>query len=71
MVAIVEKTKKTLKSLHEDEQGADMIEYILILAAIALPFLALVLWFGKDITVWAKDLWTGAKAHEQTDPDQF
>jgi Flp pilus assembly pilin Flp len=29
-----------LKALHSDEQGADMVEYVLIVAAVALPLLA-------------------------------
>ena len=28
-----------LKALHSDEQGADMVEYVLIVAAVALPLL--------------------------------
>ena len=59
---------KTLQALHRDEQGADMVEYILIVAAIALPVLALVIWFWKDMAIWAKGLWDSAKAEEGHDP---
>ena len=51
----------TLKALHRDEQGADMVEYILIVAAIALPLMAVLAWLGKDIWAWAKSLWENIK----------
>lgn len=41
-----------LKSLHRDEQGADLVEYILIVAAIALPLLGVIIWFKDDISEW-------------------
>ena len=31
-----------------------MIEYILIVAAIALPLIAVIIWFWKDISSWTK-----------------
>ena len=43
---------KTLKALHHDEQGADMVEYILIVAAIALPLLGVIVFFWDDIKDW-------------------
>ena len=50
-----------LRALHRDEQGADMVEYILIVAAVALPLLAVIIWFWKDIKDWAVSLWEDAK----------
>ncbi len=44
--------KQMLKKLHKDEQGADLLEYILILALIALPVVALVLFFKSEISDW-------------------
>ena len=44
--------KKTFGALHRDEQGADMVEYILIVAAIALPLLGVIIWFYDDIKQW-------------------
>jgi len=43
-----------IKALHNDEQGADMVEYILIVAAIVLPIMGLVIVFRKQL--WAKVL---------------
>jgi len=43
---------KRIKALYSDEQGADMVEYVLIVAAVALPLLAVIIWFWKDISQW-------------------
>lgn len=58
-----------LKTLHEDQQGATMIEYALVFAAVALPLLAVLIFFWKDISKWAGELWDKAKQAEGTDPD--
>jgi Flp pilus assembly pilin Flp len=52
---------KKLRSLHRDERGADMVEYILIVAAVALPLLAFIIFFWKQIREWVTDLWTDVK----------
>ena len=62
---------RKLRALHRDEQGADMVEYILIVAAIALPVLAVVIWFWKDISTWAYKLWNSAKDQEGASPGDF
>ncbi|MBT3278911.1 MAG: Flp family type IVb pilin [Phycisphaerales bacterium] len=53
--------KSLLKKLHKDEQGADLLEYILILALIALPVVALVLFFKSEITTWFMNLFNDYK----------
>jgi len=68
---MLRRIKNGLLALHRDEQGADMIEYILVVAAIALPLLAVVIWFYEDISKWADVLWDKAKAGEGTDPDSL
>ena len=60
-----------LRSLHRDEQGADMIEYILIVAAISLPLLGVIIWFWKDISAWVKESYDEAKTGEGTNPDDL
>ncbi len=57
-----------MKALHNDEQGATMIEYALVFAAVALPLLAVLIFFWKDISKWAGELWENAKGNEGTDP---
>jgi len=44
-----------LKRLHRDEQGADMVEYILIIAAIALPLLAVAIVFRDELWGWVNE----------------
>jgi len=65
--------KRTLLALHRDEQGADMVEYILIIAAVGLPLLAVILWFWHDISKVAKSWWDAIKGsgtgNETVDPD--
>ncbi len=68
---MIGRIKKGLLALHRDEKGADMIEYILVVAAIALPLLAVVIWFWKDISKWAGDLWDSAKGKKGVNPDEL
>lgn len=56
------KLKKMARALDRDEQGADMVEYMLIFAAIALPLAFVVIWYWKDISEWANELWGKAKS---------
>ena len=51
-----------LKALHADEQGADMVEYILIVAAVSLPLLGVIIWFWKDIVTWVSEQWSDIKS---------
>ena len=53
--------RKTLSALHRDEQGADMVEYILVIAAVALPLLAVVIWFWHEISTAAYEWWNDIK----------
>ena len=59
---------KKLKAFHADEGGADLVEYILVLAAIALPLTAIVIWFGDEISAWAKGRWGEVKTGEGVEP---
>jgi Flp pilus assembly pilin Flp len=53
---MLKKLKSKLLAFHRDEQGADMVEYILIIAAIVLPILAIVIFFRNEIKEWMYDL---------------
>jgi Flp pilus assembly pilin Flp len=59
---------KTARALYRDEQGADMVEYVLIFAAISLPLLAVIIWFWKDISKWAGGLWENVKTDQSGTP---
>jgi len=60
-----------VRALHNDEQGADMVEYILIVAAIALPVLGIVIWFWKDFAKWANELWMRGKGQTGQNPSEL
>ncbi|MBM4091924.1 MAG: hypothetical protein FJ276_21210 [Planctomycetes bacterium] len=62
---------RRIQALHRDEQGADMVEYILVIAAIALPLLAVVIWFWTEISQKAKELWENAVGRQGLDPDDI
>lgn len=63
---------KTLKSrldqLHRDEQGADLIEYILIIAAIALPLLGVIIYFKNDLAEWISESYDEVKGDAEENP---
>ncbi len=49
MTDIRNKVLETLKSLHSDERGQGMTEYVLILVAIAVICIAITVQFGGSI----------------------
>ena len=53
----MKKLARTLKALHRDEGGADMVEYILIVAAIALPLLAIAIIFRDELWEVVSGFW--------------
>ena len=72
MKVMLRQIEASLKRLHRDERGAEMVEYILIIAAIALPLMAVIIWFYRDISKYVKYLWEEIKGGSGgTDPDTF
>jgi len=61
----MKKLVKMAKALYRDEDGADMMEYVLIFAAVALPLLGIIIWFRNDIYEWAQELWEGLKSEAE------
>ena len=47
--------KKMLNALHNDQQGTGMVEYALIIAGVALPLLAVIIWFWGSIKDWVME----------------
>ncbi len=66
----MKKLIQKVKALHADEQGADLIEYVLIIAAIALPVLLLIIFFKDDIEDWMRESYDEVKGH-QSNPEPF
>ncbi len=55
-----------VRRLHGDDRGAEGLEKLLIIAAIVLPMLALLIFFGKDLKEWVTNLWEQVKTDAQT-----
>jgi len=48
---------KLLANLHRDEQGANMVEYLLIAAAVALPLLGIIIIYRDKLSTWIETVW--------------
>ena len=55
---MLKKLRETLLALHKDEGGADMVEYILLIALIGLPLIAVIWAFKDQLVTWLNDKWT-------------
>ena len=60
-----------IKTLHSDEQGADLIEYVLIIAAIALPVLLLIIFFKDDLSEWISEEYDEVKSQSDSGDNPF
>ncbi|MEM9294410.1 MAG: hypothetical protein AAGA57_01290 [Planctomycetota bacterium] len=58
--------RQTLSRLHRDERGAEGLEKLLILAAVALPLLGVLLYFGQDIKEYLSDSWTDVNTADES-----
>jgi len=70
MVDIIRHVRAALDRLWHDEQGAEGLEKLLILALLILPLLAVLIIFGKDIRDWVGTKWDDVKT-ESDDLDNF
>ena len=70
MTKILTHIKDNVVELWRDDQGAEGLEKVLILAAIALPLLALLLFFSGAIREWVGDNWADVEgtSGQQNDP---
>ncbi|MBN2584236.1 MAG: hypothetical protein JXL80_14330 [Planctomycetes bacterium] len=60
--------KSLLLRLHRDEQGAEGLEKLLIIAAFILPLLGLLMIYKEKISVWVNDFWERrVQESEETD----
>ncbi len=57
MNQLLNNMKEALAELWNDDQGAEGLEKVLIIAAIALPLLAVLLFFSGEIRTWVSDNW--------------
>jgi Flp pilus assembly pilin Flp len=64
MKSLWRSASRLLRAVHRDEEGATMVEYVLIIMAVALPLLALVLFYGKEIKDWVARSWAEVTGRE-------
>ncbi len=62
----MKKFVERLKKIHADDQGADLIEYVLIMAAIALPVLILVIYYKGEIASWLEESFQAVRDQDNT-----
>jgi len=63
--------KEAAIDLWRDDSGAQMVEKVLIVAAISLPLLAVLLFFSREIREWVQENWDtvrGGTAPANNDP---
>lgn len=53
----IRQTATTATRLLRDEQGAEGLEKLLIIAAIVLPLLGLLIYYRNEIKDWVGDMW--------------
>lgn len=57
----ITRTARKLAALHRDESGAEMLEYILVVAVVALPMVGILIWFRDEIYEWVREIWGDVK----------
>jgi Flp pilus assembly pilin Flp len=57
MTKMLTNMKEAALELWRDEEGAEGLEKVLIIAAIALPLLAVLLFFSGEIREWVSRNW--------------
>ena len=58
-----------LRQLHRDQQGADMVEYILLVAVVALPLLAVIIYYRDKIRDLLADMFGDIESDATMDPE--
>lgn len=58
---------KELRRCYTDEQGAEKIEMILMIAAVALPILGLLLVYKDSLIDWLNETWRDTRDHESNE----
>lgn len=57
---------KLIREIYQDEQGAEGLEKLLIIAAIVLPLLAVLIFFGGMIRDWVSEWWDEVRGDADT-----
>lgn len=67
MKLTIRQTAAAARRLVRDEQGAEGLEKLLIIAAVVLPLLGLLIFYRNEIRDWVGDMWSDV----QDDADDF
>ena len=54
-----------LRRLLKDDRGAEGLEKLLIIAAIVLPLLGILIFYGGEIRDWLADMWGQVQSDSQ------
>ena len=54
-----------IRRIHEDEQGAEGLEKLLILAAIILPLLIVLYFFADELKEWVRGYWDDVRSDSE------
>lgn len=60
-----ESIRSLLVRLHQDEQGAEGLEKLLIVAAFVLPLLGLLMYYKDSLAEWVADIWDRRRADDK------
>lgn len=63
--AILRRVKDVALRVHRDERGAEGLEKLLIIAAIALPLLGVLIFFRGEIGDWVDSVWQSVSSDGQ------
>ena len=63
---MMQRFRHAVRRLYRDEQGAEGLEKLLILALIVLPLLAVLIFFAGDIKEWMTGKWEDVKDEADT-----
>jgi Flp pilus assembly pilin Flp len=67
MMKLIRNIGKTLARLNRDEQGADMVEYALIILAIALPLIGVIIIFRDELWELITGQWEDVQGEYEMD----
>jgi len=67
MRTLAKRMRQALQRFDDDEQGADALEKLLIIAAIVLPLLGLLIFFRDELDQWVTNWWEKIRSQGDTD----
>ena len=69
MMKLARRAWKRIRQFDGDEGGADMVEYILLVAVIALPLLAVIIYYRDKIRDLLAEMFGDVENSAELDPN--